>query len=59
MERFGFPSVCRWHSYFVLCALMTVVVHAFVADSSLLDSCDLVVLFVCLFLVFFPPYACR
>ena len=27
---------------FLLCALMTVVVHSFVADSSLLDSCDLV-----------------
>ena len=25
---------------FLLCALMTVVVHSFVADSSLLDSCD-------------------
>ena len=27
---------------FLLCAIMTVVVHSFVADSSLLDSCDLV-----------------
>ena len=27
---------------FLLCALMTVVVHSFVADSTLLDSCDLV-----------------
>ena len=26
-----------------LCALMTVVVHSFVADSSLLHCCDLVV----------------
>ena len=25
---------------FLLCALMTVAVHSFVADSSLLDSCD-------------------
>ena len=33
---------------FLLCALMTVVVHSFAADSSLLDCCDLVV-FVCLF----------
>ena len=33
---------------FLLCALMTVVVHSFVADSSLLDSRDLVG-FVCLF----------
>ena len=32
---------------FLLCALMTVVVHFFVADSSLLDCCDLVVYFVC------------
>ena len=31
---------------FLLCALMTVVVHSFVADSSLLDCCDLVV-FLC------------
>ena len=29
---------------------MTVVVHSFVADSSLLDCCDLVVFFCCLFL---------
>ena len=27
----------------LLCALMNVVVHSFVADSSLLDCCDLVV----------------
>ena len=40
----------------LLCALMTVVVHSFVADSSLLDSCDLVM---CFFSVFFPPHACR
>ena len=31
---------------FLLCALITVVVHSFVADSSLLDCCDLVVVFV-------------
>ena len=31
---------------------MIVVVHSFVADSSLLDCCDLMV-------CFFPPYACR
>ena len=32
------------------CALLTVVVHSFVADSSLLDCCDLVVFFyVCFF----------
>ena len=41
---------------------MTVVVHSFVADSSLLDCCDLVVflllLFCCVVCVF-PPYACR
>ena len=30
---------------FWLCALMIVVVHSFVADSSLLDCCDLVVFF--------------
>ena len=41
---------------FLLCALMAatnvvnVIVHSFVADSSLLDCCDLV--------VFFPPYVC-
>ena len=35
---------------FLLCALMTVVVHSFIADSSLLDCCDLVVFFcVCFF----------
>ena len=28
---------------FLLSALMTVVIHSFVADSSLLDCCDLVV----------------
>ena len=33
---------------------MTVVIHSFVADSSLLDCCDLVVCFLCVF----PPYAC-
>ena len=27
---------------FLLCTLMTVVVHSFVADSSLLECCDLV-----------------
>ena len=27
---------------FLLCALMSVVVHSFAADSSLLDCCDLV-----------------
>ena len=36
---------------FLLCALMTVVVHSFDAESSLLDCCDLVVIFVS---VFFP-----
>ena len=30
--------------------VVNVVVHSFVADSSLLDCCDLV--------VFFPPYVC-
>ena len=34
---------------FLLCALMTVVVHSFVADSSLLDCCDFD------FLIFFHP----
>ena len=34
---------------FLLCALLTVVVDSFVADSSLLDCCDLVVCFVCVF----------
>ena len=34
---------------FLLCALMTVVVHSFVADSSLLDSCDLVFFCFCFF----------
>ena len=32
---------------FLLCAPMTVVVHSFVADSSLLDCCDLVDFFIC------------
>ena len=32
---------------FLLCALLTVVVHSFVADSSLLDCCDLVIFFLC------------
>ena len=37
---------------FLLCALLTVVIHSFVADSSLLDCCDLVVFcFVCFFAV--------
>ena len=37
---------------FLLCALMTFVVHSFVADSSLLYCCDSMgFLFVCLFLV--------
>ena len=46
---------------FLLCALMTVVVHSFVANSSLLDCCDLVDFFVRGFfvVVFSPPYACR
>ena len=48
--KFGFSSVCRWQ-LFLLCALMTVVVHSFAADSSLLDCCDLVGF--CLFLFFF------
>ena len=39
---------------FALCS--PVVVHSFVADSSLLDCCDLVV---CFCVCFFPPYACR
>ena len=35
---------------FLLCALMTLVVHSVVADSSPLDCCDLVVFFwVCVF----------
>ena len=37
---------------FLLRALMTVVVHSFVADSSRL-------LWFCLFWVFFSPYDCR
>ena len=46
-------SICLSAHLFLLCAVMalTVVVHSFVADSSLLDCCDLV--------VFFPPYICR
>ena len=31
--------------------VVNVVFHSFVADSSLLDCCDLV--------MFFPPYVCR
>ena len=42
-------------SYFC-CALLTVVVHSFVADSSLLDCCDFEM---CFCFDFFPPYACR
>ena len=38
-------SICL--SLFLLCPLMTVVVHSFVADSSLLDCCDLVFFFFC------------
>ena len=34
---------------FLLCALLTVVVHSFVADSSILDCCDLVGFCVCVF----------
>ena len=37
---------------FLLCALMTVVVHSFVADSSLLGCCDLVGV-LCFFHLFF------
>ena len=46
---------------FLLCALMTVVVQSIVADSSLLDCCDLVVCFsVAVFCLFCSPhYACR
>ena len=36
---------------FLLCALMTVGVHSFVADSSLLDCCEL--LFFCFVFVLF------
>ena len=36
---------------------MTVVVHSFVADSSLLDSCDLVGFFLFVCLCVFPHYA--
>ena len=45
------PSIClSLAQLFLLCPLMTVVVHSFVADSSLLDCCDLVVFFyVCFF----------
>ena len=39
---------------FWLCALMIVVVHSFVADSSLLDCCDFF-----FFLVYSPPDAFR
>ena len=39
---------------FLLRALLTVVVPSFVANSSLLDFCDLV-MFICVF--FSPPYA--
>ena len=38
----------------LLCALMTVVVHFFVADSSLLDCCDLVMCFWRFEVEFFP-----
>ena len=41
---------CRWHSYFCFAAFLTVVVHSFVADSSLLDYCDLVGLLLLLLL---------
>ena len=44
---------------FLLCALMTVVVHSFVADSSLLNYYGLVVFFCVWVGVFLPPYACR
>ena len=50
-------SICLSAQLFLLCALMAatnvvnVLVHSFVADSSLLDCCDLV--------AFFPPYVCR
>ena len=37
---------------FLLRPLMTVVVHSFVADSSLLDCCDLVVFFFGFFFLF-------
>ena len=42
---------CRWHSYFCFAAFLTVVVHSFVADSSLLDYCDLVGLLLLLLLL--------
>ena len=43
---------------------MIVVVHSFVADSRLLDCCDLVVCVLVVFFSFFfsfflPPYACQ
>ena len=39
---------------FLLCAFMSVVVHSFVADGSLFDSCDLVVrVFFCVWVFFF------
>ena len=43
---------------FLLCALvaLTVFVHSFVADSSLLDCCDLVVCFFHLMLAGSPPF---
>ena len=57
-------SICLSAQLFLLCALMAatnvvnVVVHSFVADSSLLDCCDLVVFFSTLCLqVARPPFA--
>ena len=38
---------------------MTVVVHSFVADSSLLDCCDLVVFIVCIFFFLYLMLAGR
>ena len=47
------PSIClSLAQLFLLRPLMTVVVHSFVADSSLLDCCDLVVFFVVVFVFF-------
>ena len=37
----------------------TAILLYFAADSSPLDCCGLLVLFVCLVLMFFPPYSCR
>ena len=37
---------------------MTVVVHSFVADSNLLDCCDLVVCFLCVFFFFVCVCVC-